>query len=341
LPWVKPTLEAPVDAARRSIRTAQPLEKIQTFMNPMKQLDALDLDGRLLQTLVAVVDEGSVTRAAERLELTQSAVSHQLERLRAIVGDALFVKSGRGIVPTVHARELATRARLLLEDMRRFAQAVHFDPAGLQLTLTIGANDLQRDLLLPAFLRGIRAQAPGVRLRVVPSGAPRAEMLRDGPCHLVITPRPPDATDLMHVRLLEDRYAVFYDGTVRAAPPRLDEYLVAEHVTVVHEPHRPLEIDNLLAERGIARRIVAEVPGFGGIGPFLRGTAYLATLPSLLSTHLLRGLAMAEPPLACPVMPMYMVWHLRHQDDPMHQWLRALLQAAVEPALGAAQQGRG
>lgn len=305
-------------------------------MNSMKQLDALDLDGRLLQTLVAVVDEGSVTRAADRLELTQSAVSHQLERLRAIVGDALFVKSGRGIVPTVHARELATRARLLLEDMRRFAQAVHFDPAGLQLTLTIAANDLQRDLLLPSFLRILRAQASGVRLRVIPSGAPRAEMLRDGPCHLVVTPRPPDASDLMHVRLLEDRYVVFYDDAVRSAPPSLAEYLAAEHVTVVHEPHRALEIDNVLAERGISRRFVAEVPGFGGVGPFLRGTPYLATLPSLLATHLLRGFAHAEPPLACPAMPMYLVWHIRHQDDPMHQWLRAQLQVAVEPALESA-----
>lgn len=305
-------------------------------MNPMKQPDALDLDGRLLQTLVTVIDESSVTRAADRLELTQSAVSHQLDRLRSIVGDALFVKSGRGIVPTVHAQELATRARLLLEDMRRFAQTVKFDPAGLSMTLTIGANDLQRDLLLPGFMRRVRAQAPGVRLRVVASGAPRPEMLRDGPCQMVITPRPPDATDLVHVRLLEDRYAVFYDADCRSAPT-LDDYLASEHVTVVHEPNRPLEIDQVLAERGISRRIVAEVPGFGGIGPFLRGTACLATLPSLLSTHLLRGFAAAEPPLACPAMPMYLVWHLRHQDDPMHQWLRSQLQASVAPALTAAR----
>lgn len=303
----------------------------------MKHPDALDLDGRLLQTLVTVIDEGSVTRAADRLDLTQSAVSHQLDRLRGIVGDALFVKSGRGIVPTVHAQELAARARRLLDDLRRFSQTASFDPAGLQFTLTIAANDLQRDLLLPGFLQRVRTLAPGVSLRVLTSGAPRPELLRDGPCQLVITPRPPDATDLMHARLLEDRYAVFYDASSRSAPVTMDDYVAAEHVTVLHEPHRPLEIDQMLAERGVSRHIVAEVPGFGGVGPFLRGTACLATLPSLLSTHLLRGLSMAEPPLDCPAMPMYLVWHLRHQDDTMHQWLRSQLQATVAPALASAR----
>ncbi|HJV68491.1 LysR family transcriptional regulator, partial [Ideonella sp.] len=231
----------------------------------MNEIDGLGLDGHLLQLLVAVYDEGSITRAAQRLGVTQSAVSHGLDRLRALVGDPLFVKSGRGIVATAQAGPLAERARHLIEEMRAFTTAAGFDPARLKRCITIAANDLQRDLLLPAWLRRVRAQAPGVSLRVIPSGAPEPALLRDDDCQLVITPRPPEGSDIVQKRLFEDCYGVFFDPACRSAPPNEAEYLAAEHVTVLYEPRRALEIDRWFSERGVARRIVATVPGFAGI----------------------------------------------------------------------------
>lgn len=300
----------------------------------MSAFDHSDLDGRLLQLLLAVVEERSVTRAAERLGVTQSAVSHLLDKLRAIVGDPLVVKAGRGIVPTARAEALAVRARVLLEDLRGFATPEGFDPATLRSTFTIAANDLQCDLLLPPLLRRLRLQAPGVALRVIPSGVPSAEMLRSETCQLLISPRPPDAGDLLQRRLFADRYRVFYDANVRQAPQDLADYLAADHVTVVYEPRRSLDIDRLLGdELQLQRRFVASVPAFSGIPPFLRGSALLATLPGLLQLELLRGFAMAELPVAVPEMPMFMVWHARRQSDPVHRWLRDEL-LAVLPSLG-------
>jgi DNA-binding transcriptional LysR family regulator len=302
----------------------------------MSNFDHSDLDGHLLQLLLAVIEEGSITRAAQRLGVTQSAVSHLLDKLRAIVGDPLFVKSGRGIVPTAHAQALAGRARVLLDEMRAFAAAGSFDPGALSATITIAANDLQRDLLLPRFLARLRSQAPGLALRVIPSGAPGPELLREEHCQLIVTPRPPEASDILQKRLFEDRYRVFFDGESRAAPQGMDDYLAAEHVTVLYHPRRRLDIDEALAARGIERRLAVQVPAFSGIGPFLRGTTRLATLPGQLGHNLLRGFASAEPPLACPTMPMYLVWHLRHQHDPLHRWLRDELLAVVAPALADA-----
>lgn len=296
----------------------------------MSRIDALDIDGHLLRLLVAVHEERSITRAAERLAVTQSAVSHQLERLRAIVGDELFVRAGRGIAPTARADALAARARRLLEELQGFAQAGAFDPARLQGTVTIAANELQRDLLLPPLLARLREQAPGLSLRVVTAGVPGPALLREGGCELVITPRPPDAPDVLQRRLFEDRYAVFFDPAVRVAPPDIAAYEAAEHVTVVHEPERRIDIDLLLAERGVQRRFVATVPNFGGVAAFLQGSARLATLPSLLGRHQLRGLASAEPPLpGMPPMPMFLLWHRRHQHDPQQRWLRAQLLATA------------
>jgi DNA-binding transcriptional LysR family regulator len=303
----------------------------------MSGIDHSDIDGRLLQALLAVLEERSVTRAAARLDVTQSAVSHQLDRLRAITADALFVKSGRGIVPTARAEALALQARRLLDEMRAFAAGGSFDPATFDGTLTIAANDLQRDLLLPLLLHHARVRAPKLALRIVPSGVPTAELLRDGECLLAITPRPPDAADVLQRRLFDDRYLVYYDAAARPAPKSLDDYLAAEHLAVHHDTRGRLDIDRFIDERGIRRRFAVTVAGFSGAAPFLRGSVLLATLPGLLRASLLRGFATVAPPLPTPPMPMFMVWHQRHQADPMHRWLRDELLAVVAPALAAAE----
>jgi DNA-binding transcriptional LysR family regulator len=304
----------------------------------MNRFDHSDLDGHLLALFVAVYEEGSITRAAQRLGTTQSAVSHLLDKLRTIVGDPLFVRSGRGIVATARAEVLAQRARLLLDDLRGFVTTGAFDPASWAGEVTIAANDLQRDLLLPALLQRVRARSPGLTLRVVPSAVPTPEMLRDGGCQLVVSPRPPEAADLMQKRLFEDQYAVFYDSTQRSAPQTAADYLAAEHVTVLYEPRRQLDLDQVLTSRGIQRRIVASVPGFAGVAAFLRGSTLLATAPSLLRAELLRGFASVVPPVPCPGLPMYLIWHVRHQADPMHSWLRQEIEAVVPAELRLASR---
>ncbi|MBX3605909.1 MAG: LysR family transcriptional regulator [Piscinibacter sp.] len=301
----------------------------------MSHFDHRDLDGHALELLLAVHEEGSVTRAAQRLGVTQSAVSHGLDKLRAITGDALFVRAGRGIAATAQAEALAARARALLDELRAFSQAAGFDPARWQGTLTIAANDLQRDLLLPALLRRLRAVSRGATLRVIPSGAPQPALLREQGCDLVVTPRPPEAADLLQKRLFEDRYRVWFDPAQRRAPADRAEYLAGEHVTVRYEDGRALDIDRWLGERGVARTIVATVPGFAGVASLLRGGPWLATLPARLAEGVLRGLASAEPPLETPPLPMYMVWHRRRQDDPLHRWLRAELEAVARDAVPA------
>ncbi|MGY0196735.1 LysR family transcriptional regulator [Leptothrix sp. BB-4] len=303
----------------------------------MSEPDHLDLDGRLLQLLVTVLDTGSVTAAAQRLGVTQSAVSHGLERLRAIVGDALFVKAGRGIAPTERARALAGQARELLAGLQRLAEPERFDPASLRAEITIAANELQCHLLLPPLLLRLRQQAPGLVLRILPSRVPGLELLRDESCQLVISPRPPDSHDVLQKRLFADRYRVHYDPAQREAPRCLDDYLAAEHVSIRYEDRRRLDIDEWFLQHGLDRRIVVTVPGFSGIAPFLRGTPRLATLPSLLGTGLLQGLAQCDVPLPeslqTPPMPMYLLWHRRHQDDPVQRWVRAEVEGVVISAV--------
>lgn len=299
----------------------------------MSQFDWSNLDGRLLQLLVAVVETGSVTGAAQRLGVTQSAVSHLLDKLRQITADPLFVKSGRGIVATARAELLADQARELLGQLERFARCGEFDPARWHSCFTIAANDFQRDVLLPPLMARLQAQAPGVALRVIPSDVPDLDMLRRERCQLAISPRPPEGSDVLQKRLFETDYRVFYDPAVRAAPSDLADYLAARHITVLYAPRRALDLDHWLDGRGVQRHIAVMVPGFAGLSAFIHGSDLLATAPGLLQTHTLRGLASAPPPMACPSMPMYMIWHLRHQHDTAHRWLRGQLETVAASVL--------
>ena len=305
----------------------------------MSKFDWSDLDARLLQLLVAVVETGSITGAAQRLGVTQSAVSHLLDKLRGIIGDPLFVKSGRGIVATARAEDLAGQARELLRQLQQFAQSGEFDPARWRTTLTIAANDFQRDLLLPALAARLRQAAPRVTLRIIPSAVPRLDMLRSDGCQLVISPRPPEGSDIIQKRLFEDLYRVFYDPAVRHAPRDEAEYLAADHATVVYEPRRSLDLDQHLAAKGLARRFAVMVPSFSALPAFVRGTRLLTTAPSLLARHTLQGLASCPPPVPCPSMPMYLIWHARYQQDAAHRWLRSQLEAVVAPALAVTGEG--
>jgi DNA-binding transcriptional LysR family regulator len=294
----------------------------------------LEIDGRMLRTFLAVLETGSVTAAAERLGLTQSAVSHALERLRELLGEPLFVKSGRGIAATARAEGLAAPARQLLDDLERLGRRPQFAPEESELALTVAANDFQRDLLLPTFQRRLTGRLKGLRLTIIPSRAPTAEMLREGRCDLIITPRPPEGSDILQKRLLTDHYVCFFDPRERGPPATLEEYLAARHVTVAYEDGRRLEFDELLDSRGLSRAVGVAVPNFGGIAAFLRGTAMLASLPSLLRLGPLGSFGIAPLPLSTPEVSMYAVWHRRRHDDPAHAWLRAELQEVAEEIMG-------
>ncbi|MDR9425356.1 MAG: LysR family transcriptional regulator [Marinobacter sp.] len=288
-------------------------------MNP---IDILNLDLRALATFVTVLDEGSVSRAAIKLGVSQSAVSHTLDRLRQAFGDPLFVKSGRGIVPTQYALRTGPHIRQLLDDLRTLPSGPPFDPATAEFTFTIAANDYQRDLLLPGLLKNLRQQAPGIHLQVIPSGIPSADMLRKEACDLAISPHAPEATDIMQRGLMADRMVVFYDPNEREAPEDLADYLKADHITVLFSTGEKPGLDSTLDARGMKRRNLVTVSNFSGLPEFLRGTTMLASAPERMGLQLMRDFAYVPLPFQYNPFTLLMLWHRRHQTDPAHRWLR-------------------
>ena len=190
------------------------------------------------------------------------------------------------------------------------------------MTFTVAANALQRDVLLPALLRRVHEHAPGLDLRIIPSGVPTTAMLRGDQVHLVPSPRPPEGDDILRLQLFTDHYRVFHDPEVRAAPAGLEGYLAAEHATVAYDDTARLAFDEEVEARGIRRRFRVYVPGFDSLAVFVRGTPLVATAPGLLARTALAGLAHAPLPFPAAPLPVHMAWHARHRNDPAHRWVR-------------------
>ncbi|WP_189578473.1 LysR family transcriptional regulator [Marinobacter zhanjiangensis] len=288
----------------------------------MKSVDQFNMDTRSLEVFLAVLKENSVSRAADTLGMSQSAVSHTLERLRKALGDPLFVKSGRGIAPTRYAIKTGPHVRQILDELQSLSQGPPFEPATATFTFTIAANDYQRDLLLPALMRSLSEKAPGIRLQVIPSGIPGPAMLRDDICDLIITPHAPDTADIVQKSLLRDRMVIFYDASQRHPPGNLAEYLRARHVDVLFSGGEHTGLENSLQGRGLSRDIVVTVPNFSGLPEFLRGTNLLASAPLGMQHQLLRGFATAPLPFEYREVNLLMIWHQRYQTDAGHRWLR-------------------
>jgi DNA-binding transcriptional LysR family regulator len=288
----------------------------------MNSIDAFNLDIRALSTFVTVLDEGSVSRAAVKLGVSQSAVSHTLDRLRKALGDPLFVKSGRGITPTRYALQAGPHIRQILDDLQSLSSGPPFTPVTAEFTFTIAANDYQRDLLLPGLLAVLRRDAPGIRLQVIPAGIPSADMLRKDVCDLILSPHAPEATDIMQRGLMADRMVVFFDPEQRSAPKDMADYLKADHISLLFASGEKPSLETSLSARGLSRRDVVTVSNFSGLPEFLRGTDMLATAPERMSNHLLRDFSWVPAPFEFKPFTLLMVWHRRNQNDPAHRWIR-------------------
>ena len=296
------------------------------FNSMMKDLHLWELDGRALALLIAVYETGSITKAAPKLGLSPSAVSHALDRLRHILGDALFVREGRGISPTAHMTEIVDPARELLAGLEQLSRRTDFDPASIEGTFVIAANDYQRDLLLPEIVRTLRRETPGLNLEVIFSGFENVDLLRNRRCDLMLTPNPPDGTEFMQRPVFGDRFACFFDPAKTTAPTSVDDYMARNHAKVVFTEDDETPLDRALLATHGRRRIVLKVASFAAIASLLPGTNIVATLPAALHQTMLQHLACETCPAPTQPLALHLVWHQRDHERPLNRYVRSLLE---------------
>ncbi|WP_321924784.1 LysR family transcriptional regulator [Paraburkholderia guartelaensis] len=286
------------------------------------------LDLNLLRALDALLDERNVTRAAQRLSLTQPAVSAMLTRLRESFGDPLFVRSQRGIVPTERALQLAAPLKQVLSEIEQMLQPQAFAPAEAEMTLTLASTDYALRAVVVPYLARLRETAPGVRAVIVPVQHERLQaQLESGDVDLaLITPETTPA-DLHARRLFDERYVCVMRADHPAAARRLtlERFCALDHALVSYEGGSLSGVtDEALVRVGRTRRVTVSVNSFLVLPDILLTSDLIAVVPSRLVKNA-PGLAVVEPPLAIPGFTKTLAWHERTHRSPGHQWARALL----------------
>ena len=290
-------------------------------------------DLNLLVTLDVLLAEGSVARAAQRLQLSPSAMSRALARLREATGDPLLVRAGRSLVPTPRALELRNQVSRLVQGAKEVLRpAGKLDLAQLIRTFTLRTSEGFVENFGADLIARIGKQAPSVRLRFLQKPNKDSTPLRDGTVDLetgVV-----ERTTSPEVRaqaLFRDRYI----GVVRIGHPLTrDEitparYAAGRHICVARRSLDKETIDEALEPFGVEREIVVTiVGGFSTALALARNSDLIATVPENHTGNLRAGMHSFTLPVSTPEFTVSMLWHPRQDADLGHQWLRECVRAA-------------
>ncbi|GLQ50046.1 LysR family transcriptional regulator [Dyella flava] len=305
----------------------------------MRDIRKLDLN--LLRALDALLDERSVTKAAERLALTQPAVSGVLARLRESFDDPLFVRTQRGIVPTPRAMQIVGPLKQILGDVESLLQPSTFEPSTAEFTISVAATDYAFRAAVIPFVSKLRQLAPGVRVAARPVEDDRVELqFARGEIDLALM-TPEDVLPELHSQHLFDES---YVCALRADHPdakaqtlSIDRFCALDHALVSFAGERFWGVtDDALASIGRRRRVAVSVTSFLVLTEVLLTTDLIAIAPRRLVAGV-DGLVLFKPPIDIAGFSKLAVWHERTHYDPGHQWARALLFETCG-ALGGAEE---
>lgn len=292
-----------------------------------------DLDLRMLYALEALVIERHVTRAAERLDVSQSTMSMLLAKLRHLLDDEILMRGGEHLMPTDRALQLLPRVRQAIETMEGvLAPDAAFDPARATCTFRIIVIDYIDILLIPAVSRRLRAEAPGVRLEVqLPAPHQYADMLAAGELDLVLTNNWPAPAALSHRSLFSDRFVALCAQGHPALMGDLDaaQFAALPHITIVPGTAQTynLQIDAALAALGLRRQVRMVKPSFLALPFVLEASDMVACVPVRLARRLkhMAQVEMFDLPLELEAFDVRLMWHPRTAHSPPHAWFRKLI----------------
>ena len=297
----------------------------------MSNVHLTGVDLNLLPILDALLRERHVTRAAKRVGLSQSAMSHALARLREVLDDPILVRSGRKMVPTDHAETLEPALREALGAIEGVLGAQEsFEPSTAKHLFRLATEDFGAMLLAPPLLRALRIEAPGIDLDMAPR--PRDVTLaglENREIDLAIAVVGALPASLRRQRLLREQFAC----VVRRGHPRINkrltlkQYVELPHALIgVGDPGRTV-VDAALDEHGLSRRVVLRVGHFLVAPLIVAESDLVLTLPRRLAERFVRmaPLALFPPPVELEGFALHAVWHERRQREPAHRFLRELV----------------
>lgn len=302
-------------------------------------MDLHGIDLNLLVAFDALMAERSVTRAGARIGRTQPAMSAALSRLRALLGDELFVRGPSGLQPTPRALDLAEPLGHALAEIQRtlaFTQA--FDPRSSTNMFTLGLSEHPTFVLLPRLVARLRDVAPAIPLRIRSFTArdDAVAMLDAGEVDLAIGVPPTIQAGRILIRaLFNERFVcILRQGHPAAdAPLDLSAFLALSHLLVSPENERFGQVDAALARRGLKRRLALSLPQMYAAPMLVARSDMIATLMAgvVAASGHASELCVLDPPIELDPVPFVLFWHRRNDVHPAQRWLRETVTTLFEP----------
>lgn len=298
----------------------------------MDNLRSIDLN--LLVVLDALLAERHLSRAAERLNMSQPAVSHALSRLRILLDDPLFHRRRREMEPTLRALALSVPLAEALAQIRTVLAPKGFDPAGRHV-FRLAMSDYGASLILPQLMRGLRREAPGIDLVV--SQQSREAMIAavaDGEIDMAFGVFPTLPSHCEADILFEDEYVCVLDPRTQPQPYQgLTEarYWSAPHVLAAVHAEAATDLDLHLRSRGKARRIALVLPHWNVATRVIPGTDLILTIARRCLNDVEPGLELVASPVSLPVIPFVAIYSSRRRADPALRWLVDKVKQSIDP----------
>jgi DNA-binding transcriptional LysR family regulator len=290
-------------------------------------MDNVDL--RLLKLFEEVVKTGSLSKAGERLGMTQPGASLALGRLRKHFNDPLFVRTQSGMEPTPLAQGIAHAIRDAIVAMQAtLSYRLEFIPADSDRSFRISMTDVGQIVMLPPLLNRLSEVAPNLRISVTTIDRQIHKALEGGDVDLAVG----------YVTHLEDQFfqqLLFEEEFVclaRAGHPRISgkltrrQYEFESHVVVATSGTGHRMLDRTLEQLKVRRRVSVTIPSFLGLATIVGATDYLCTLPRRAGALMAArgGVQLLQLPFKIPSYPVNQHWHARQAQDPGHRWLRSV-----------------
>lgn len=293
----------------------------------MTNIRSVDLN--LLVAFDAIFDELNVTRAADRLAVSQPTASGMLRRLREIFDDDLFLRTSHGLLPTPRAEALSGPVKALLHEAEAIISPGSFEPSTAAATFRLSASDyMQQAVVLPA-IRRLRRLSPASRVAAVPRSPARlAEQMARGEVDVCICAEETVLPEMKACWLYPERYVCVGRAAHRFGQRRLslDQIVSCDHLLVDPSGNSFVgPVDHAIARSGRSRRVAATVPTFSDLFCLLQSEDYLAFVPERLAKQGRAGVRVFETDIELLAFDVVAMWHPRFEREPRHIWLRTLL----------------
>jgi len=307
-------------------------------------MDLKDIDLNLLVVFNRLLMERSVSAAADKLGLTQPAVSNALRRLRVLLNDELFLRTTRGMEPTPYALQLAEPIAYALSTIQNtLSHQTVFDPATSDRRFTLAMTDLGEIELLPPLMDRLEALAPGVTVSTVRNADRLRDDMEAGHVDLAIGLLPGLKTNFFQQRLFMQRYVCLFRRGHALDKRRVSrrEFYAADHVVVVSAGTGHAKMDEIIESADETRRVRLLVPHFVAIGHILASTDMIATVPERYARRCAEpfGLRYVDHPVELPRIGINLFWHAKFHKEPGNQWLRQLIFELFSTSLNVPERG--